>query len=76
MSNEDILSVVQELPLHVLLKLKRNNYQPNCLLSPVYANENHESVVSNHESPNSVETKVILNRYYCFNKIPLFQQIN
>ncbi|CAF0708860.1 unnamed protein product [Brachionus calyciflorus] len=56
MSNEDILSVVQELPLHVSLKLKRSEFE--VLASPVEANSNNEAIESGQSTPNSSNTKV------------------
>jgi hypothetical protein len=57
MKNEDILSIVQELPLYVVLTLKR--FEQDSPISAVSPNENNpESVTSGHNSPNVASIKV------------------
>lgn len=58
MNNEDIISVVQELPLHVSLSLKRVKLES--LLSPLTVNENSnkKSLNQGHCSPNIASIKV------------------
>lgn len=54
MSNDDILSVVQELPLHVSIKVKRNCFQVTTNESALDKNE----IESGQTSPNDSITKV------------------
>ena len=57
MKNEDILSIVQELPLYVVLTLKR--FEQDSPTSAISPNENNpESVTSGHNSPNVASIKV------------------
>lgn len=59
MSNDDILSVVQELPLHVSIKIKRNCLQATRTESPLSKNE----IESGQSSPNDSITKVKLFKF-------------
>ena len=57
MSNDDILLLVQELPLNILLTLKRYHpCSPNQIASPI--ENNNETISSGHETPNIADTKV------------------
>lgn len=61
MTNEDISSIVQELPLFISLKLKRRSLQEHdpTDVSPTSAVENNnESSSSGHTSPNIINIKV------------------
>ncbi|RMZ93980.1 PDZ domain-containing 2, partial [Brachionus plicatilis] len=55
MSNDDILCVVQELPLHVSLKLKRSTSL--VAISPNETNSNNNAIESGQSSPNDSATK-------------------
>lgn len=57
MSNDEILSVVQELPLHVSLKLKRNCLQ--ITTSPTDTNMKSNEIESGQSSPNDSTAKVL-----------------
>lgn len=62
MTNEEISTVVQELPLFVLLKLKRSTREAGELapVSPTSVNndKNNDSSSSGHTSPNITNIKV------------------
>lgn len=69
MKNEDILSLVEELPLFIALKLKRGvqteNQEPAVRISPASPAENvNESSSSGRTSPNIVNDKVENNFFF------------